>query len=614
MTSDRSSAATNTVLVVVGTRPEAIKLAPVVLALDAHPDLVPCVVTTGQHPEMAGEALADFGLSADRTLDVPPRRSWSQGTLMAALLPGLEATVGAEKPVAVIVQGDTASALAGAMAGFWARLPVLHVEAGLRTATLAEPFPEEGYRRLISRIATAHLAPTPQARDNLLAEGIDAATICCTGNTVVDAARACAAAGPTPPALATVDLDGPGRVGLLTVHRRESWGEPLRRILDGARAVLAAEPDLRLVVPVHPNPLVRDVVTEALGDEERVELVEPLRYRELIALLRRTDVVLTDSGGIQEEAPTFGVPVVVLRATTERPEAVDAGQAWLVGTDPAAILRRTQQVLAGPAPVRGTGASPFGDGCAAGRVVAAVEAVLAGDPLPESWAPDGAGSLDIGLEDCGQADVDAPDADYPSWARRMERVGSSWGDEEPAQAGRLVLTPPQPTVERHIDAELGAVLEVRRGGQLVRHLPGLAPRLPDEAVDAADPWRWPVRQADGVVWVETGPSPVELAIPGGVVVVRGGAVSSRWDPLHRSTEVTVLSGRADVQARDGAEVALGPRQAVVVTADGAASEAAPVGPADLDDDLWVRVNRELSHARPVDGRLATDPLLVLADV
>lgn len=617
------------VLLVVGTRPEAIKLAPVALALREDPTLVPVVVTTGQHPEMADEALAALGVTADRRLELPPRGP-DQADLVAALLPALSGAVAEVAPVAVVVQGDTASALAGALAGFWAQVPVVHVEAGLRTASIAEPFPEEGYRRMLTQVASLHLAPTPKAAARLRREGVDPRTVTCTGNTVVDAARICAERHPGAGVAGLADHDGgPRRLAALTVHRRESWGEPLRRILHGARALVDTTPDLRLVVPAHPNPIVRDAVDDILGDHDRITVTAPLPYPSLVWLLAHADVVLTDSGGIQEEAPTFGTPVVVLRDTTERPEAVAAGAAWLVGTDSAAIRHRAAEILAGPPPRRDRGhRNPFGDGQAAGRVVAALRARLADEALPEPWRPpagtpgrrtadltaaDRASSVIARIEAAkapGPARPDAPDADR-GWARRLETVGSTGRVEPTVRPGGPVISPPSPSEVRRRDDTLGAVVEVRRGGQVVRHLPGLAPILLDPSVD---PWRWWVRQVDGPLWVETALSPVDLEVPGGRVVVRDGAVCSRWDPRTRSTEVTVLSGHAEVRPTEGDPVALGPRQRVTVGIDGDVAEDGRADPAELDEDAWIQANRALSHDHPVAARLATDPLLVLSDV
>jgi UDP-N-acetylglucosamine 2-epimerase (non-hydrolysing) len=277
------------------------------------------------------------------------------------------------------VQGDTATALAGALAAFWRRIPLGHLEAGLRSHDLAAPFPEEANRRMIDQVASLHLAPTESAAANLRAEGVSPATIRVTGNTIVDAVLE--VAGRTTrfhePALAPVPgmLARGRRMVLVTVHRRESWGAPLRRVLAAVRDVLTAHPEVFVVLPVHPNPLVRDEVRAGLAGEERVVLTPPADYPDLVRLLERSALVLSDSGGIQEEAPSFGVPVLVLRDVTERMEAVHAGCAELVGTDRARIVAAAHRRLAGPA---GAGAptNPFGDGHAAARTVEALEQLV----------------------------------------------------------------------------------------------------------------------------------------------------------------------------------------------------------------------------------------------
>lgn len=588
---------TSRVLVVVGTRPEAVKLAPVLLAVDQAPDLAAVVVATGQHPEMADEALAAFGLRPDVRLDVPARRGWSQGALMAHLLPGLEAAIADAAPDVVLVQGDTASALAGAMAGFWQRVPIVHLEAGLRTPTLAEPFPEEGYRRLIARLAAVHLAPTPPAVAALQAEGVAAETITCTGNTAVDAAVACAARHPEPD-VPGLPRPGAGPLALLTVHRRESWGEPLRRILSGVRAVLADVPALRLVVPVHPNPLVHDVVAEELGDHLQVALTEPLPYPRLVALLARADVVLTDSGGIQEEAPTFGTPVVVLRDATERADAVRAGTAWLVGTDPVAIRHRTVALLTTPGE-REPRPNPFGDGRAAPRVVAALRAAVLGGPLPSPWvppapAPDPEPEPAPAPRPAAARPPDPAVPERPAWVRRMERVGHDRHERPADPVPGPHLTPPEPVTARHPVPGSGALVEVRRGGQLLRHVPGLGPRLVRAAGD--DCWVWTVGWTEGDLWVETSGPPVRVRVPGGWCEVRSGAASIRPGPEPGAVAVTVLWGRGLVRGDRGDALPLAPRETTAVRRLGTLTGVGRAAPAELEGDRWIADNRRLSHA------------------
>ncbi|MGN6693951.1 MAG: non-hydrolyzing UDP-N-acetylglucosamine 2-epimerase [Aquihabitans sp.] len=383
----------STVTIVIGTRPEAIKLAPVIAAADAHPHLHPIVVATGQHAEMAADALAATGHDADIVLALPKDRPPDQPSLLAEMLPRLGSTIAETRSAAAVVQGDTASALAGALAAFARRVPVVHVEAGLRSDDLDSPFPEEGYRRMITAVASVHLPPTPAAQRNLEAEGVPASRITCTGNTVVDAvAQSRAAERPPERAGLLAFRSRPGRrLAILTVHRRESWGAPLDRILHGIQRLVRLRPDLDVVVPVHPNPLVSSAVRSALGDLVQVHLLEPLSHRDMLWLLAQADVVLSDSGGIQEEAPSFGVHVVVLRDATERTEAVDAGCATLAGADPDRIVAGCLAALdRGCQPSRGMGGTPafnpFGDGRAAERVVLAIDRFLAGRPLPRGWS------------------------------------------------------------------------------------------------------------------------------------------------------------------------------------------------------------------------------------
>lgn len=363
-----------------GTRPEALKLAPLLAPLEEE-GLAPVVVASGQHPLMFHQGMAAFGLVPD--VVVPLRReSGEQAELAARLLEGLDAELAAA-PAAVVVQGDTATALAGALAAFWRRVPVVHLEAGLRSHDLDSPFPEEANRRLIGQIAALHLAPTSTAAANLRAEGIPEALIRTVGNTVVDAVLAVAErdAPLADPALAGVDLAlaAGRRLCLVTVHRRESWGEPLERVLAAVVDLLDRHPDLLVVLPAHPNPAVGRVVRAALAGRDRAVVVEPVDYPDLVGLLRRATLVLSDSGGIQEEAPSFGVPVLVLRDRTERTEAVDAGCARLVGTDRDLIVAWADRLLTDPAAAQAMRAitNPFGDGRAAERSAAAVAELVA---------------------------------------------------------------------------------------------------------------------------------------------------------------------------------------------------------------------------------------------
>ena len=376
-------------MLLAGTRPEAVKLAPLALALAQRPGLRPLLVHSGQHQGMVEQALVPFGLGVDAWLDIPPRVSGTQAELVAGLLPALDAALRRFSPGAIVVQGDTTTGLAGALAAFWLGIPVVHLEAGLRTHDLAAPFPEEGTRQMVSRIASLHLAPTESAVSALLAEGIDQRRIAMTGNTVVDAVLAVAArdlpAHDQGLALLEMEIaETGGRLVLVTSHRRESWGEPLGRTLAAVRRIVAEHPDVQVLFPVHPNPAVRAQVVGELGGCARVTITEPLEYPDLVRALRLASLVLTDSGGIQEEAPTFGTPVLVLREVTERAEAIDAGCAWLVGTDTELITTTAGRLLRGelhPSPV----GNPYGDGKAAELASAAIEELLG---LPEQAVPD----------------------------------------------------------------------------------------------------------------------------------------------------------------------------------------------------------------------------------
>ncbi|OZM75013.1 UDP-N-acetylglucosamine 2-epimerase (non-hydrolyzing) [Amycolatopsis antarctica] len=369
------------IMLLAGTRPEAVKVAPLVHALRDHPRLTARLVHSGQHQDVVDQAFACFGLTADDYLRVPGRSTGTQAELVSGLLPEMERLLRERRPAAVVVQGDTSTVLAGALSAFWLGIPVVHLEAGLRTYELDSPFPEEGNRQMVSRIAALHLAPTAAAATALRAEGVPADRIALTGNTVVDAVLRVAATRPAAgdPELARLEAglrrDG-RRLVLVTSHRRESWGEPMDRTLDAVRRIVARHPDVEVLLPLHPNPAVRSRISAGLGGVERVTLTEPLGYADLIGALRLADLVLTDSGGIQEEAPTFGTPVLVLREVTERREAVDAGSAWLVGTDADLIVKTAGLVLDGQLTVP-AGVNPFGDGTAALRSVTAIDGLLA---------------------------------------------------------------------------------------------------------------------------------------------------------------------------------------------------------------------------------------------
>jgi UDP-N-acetylglucosamine 2-epimerase (non-hydrolysing) len=381
---------------IAGTRPEAIKLAPVAIAMRAAGRLTPVLVASGQHPTMVTQALEAFDLKADVTLPLE-RVTGSQAELLTEMIRQLDGLFAERQPAAVIVQGDTTTTLAGALAAFWRRIPVVHLEAGLRSGDLDSPFPEEANRKLVGQLAALHLAPTALAATNLLDENVSPANVLITGNTVVDAAlRIAAKELPFEDARVAAAVDAAehleGRLILVTAHRRESWGEPLDRILAAVRRIVAAYPDVRVVLPAHANPAVRAQVEAGLAgtgaedgyDASRVTITDPLPYPALARLLSRAYLTLTDSGGIQEEAPSFGVPALVLREVTERVESLHAGCAKLVGTDEDLIVTEAARLLDDPALRDSMTASgnPYGDGRAAERAEQAVAALLGLGTLP----------------------------------------------------------------------------------------------------------------------------------------------------------------------------------------------------------------------------------------
>ncbi|MCP9915024.1 UDP-N-acetylglucosamine 2-epimerase (non-hydrolyzing) [Cyanobium sp. ATX 6F1] len=362
------------VTIVLGTRPEAIKLAPVIMAFRAATDLRTRVVLTGQHREMVSQVMDLFGLTADLDLALmAPKQTLTHVT--CAALQGLREEFTAHRPDLVLVQGDTTTAFASALAAFYEQIPVGHVEAGLRTDNLLDPFPEEANRRLISQVAQLHFAPTRVSEANLRASGV-VGRVLVTGNTVIDALLLMAERAPQ---LVIPGLDWQRqRVILATVHRRENWGPRLQDIGHGFLELLERFPDTALLLPLHRNPTVREPLEALLGSHPRAFLTEPLDYDRLVAAIRGCTLLLTDSGGLQEEAPALGKPVLVLRRTTERPEAVDSGTARLIGTDTADIVREASQLLEDPAAYAAMAQAhnPFGDGQASGRILEASRALL----------------------------------------------------------------------------------------------------------------------------------------------------------------------------------------------------------------------------------------------
>lgn len=362
------------VTIVLGTRPEAIKLAPVIHEFRACAALETRVVLTGQHREMVTQVMDLFQLKADQDLDLmAPRQTLTHVT--CAALQGLRDDFQAFPPGLVLVQGDTTTAFAAALAAFYEQIPVGHVEAGLRTDNLLDPFPEEANRRLISQVSQLHFAPTERSLANLKASGVVGRAMV-TGNTVIDALLRIADQAPL---LTDLPIDwAHQRVILATVHRRENWGDRLKGIAQGMRRVLDDHPDVTLLLPLHRNPTVREPLQALLGDHPGVVLTESLDYDRLVAAMKGCTLLLTDSGGLQEEAPALGKPVLVLRRTTERPEAVDAGTAQLVGTDADAIARETSHLLNDTQAYEqmARAVNPFGDGLASGRILEASLALL----------------------------------------------------------------------------------------------------------------------------------------------------------------------------------------------------------------------------------------------
>jgi UDP-N-acetylglucosamine 2-epimerase (non-hydrolysing) len=362
------------VLSIFGTRPEAIKMAPVVGRLEAHPGVESRVCVTAQHRQMLDPLLDLFAIHPDFDLDLM-RPDQTLAELTRAVLRGLDPVIREVGPDWILVQGDTTTVMAASILAYYQRVRLGHVEAGLRTGDKWQPFPEEVNRRVAGAIADLHFAPTARARENLMREGTPQDHIVVTGNTVIDALQMIAA---RPCDLSTGALAGISpdrRVILVTAHRRESFGEPFLRILDAMRLIADAyQDDATMIYPVHMNPNVREPALEKLGGIENIRLIEPLDYLPMVHLMKRSTLVLTDSGGLQEEAPALGVPVLVMREKTERPEAIEAGTARLVGTDTQRIVSEARRLLDDPAAhaAMAHAVNPFGDGKAAERIVGAL--------------------------------------------------------------------------------------------------------------------------------------------------------------------------------------------------------------------------------------------------
>ena len=359
------------VMTVFGTRPDAVKMAPVVMELQrCEPRVQVRIVVTGQHREMLDQVLQVFGITPHHDLNIMQHgQTLTQVTMR--VLEGLDGLLRGEKPQVMLAQGDTTTTFVAALAAFYHQVAFGHVESGLRTHHKYNPFPEEMNRKLAGAIADFHFAPTAQARDNLLKEGVSADTIWVTGNTGIDALLMVAEMNYpiTDPALKKV-LSSPLRTVLLTAHRRENWGEPLHRICTAVKRLVERFDDIQVVFPMHRNPLVRETAAQVLGGLARVILTDPPDYAPFVKLMQHSYLILTDSGGVQEEAPSLGKPVLVLRDTTERPEGVQAGTARLVGTDVHRIVDEASELLTDQTAYQQMArtVNPYGDGKASQRI------------------------------------------------------------------------------------------------------------------------------------------------------------------------------------------------------------------------------------------------------
>jgi len=363
------------IIAVVGTRPEVIKMAPVVRAIRERGRATVTLVSTGQHRELLTRAFDDVGLQPDIALTLMTTNQ-SPSEFATRCIMALDKVLAERNAQAVLVQGDTSSAIAGAMAATWRSIPVGHVEAGLRSFNFQEPFPEEFHRRVVGVATQWHFAPTPESRENLLREGVPLHRIFVTGNTIVDAVRAMDLSHPYENPL--LDGLGAGRVALVTAHRRENHGAAMQDVAIAVRRLVDAVPDLQVVLPLHPNPNVRGPFERAFAGVSRVLLTEPLGYRDLLKLMHRSTIILSDSGGLQEEAPSMGRPILILRERTERPEVVEVGAGVLVGTDPNLIVKEALSILCDPVVYKRmvTAPNPFGDGRAGDRISEILESAL----------------------------------------------------------------------------------------------------------------------------------------------------------------------------------------------------------------------------------------------
>ncbi|RJG43349.1 UDP-N-acetylglucosamine 2-epimerase (non-hydrolyzing) [Mesorhizobium sp. DCY119] len=375
------------VLIVYGTRPEAIKMAPLIDALSRSRHCKPVVAVTGQHRAMLDQVNDLFGIRPSHDLNIITERQRLED-ITSRVLDGVSKVIEAEEPDAVLVQGDTTTCFAAALAAFYRKVPVVHLEAGLRTGDPYNPFPEEANRRLTTQLAAVHLAPTSTSRENLLRDGIHKSNIVVTGNTVIDAL------------LDVVSRDLPaenpdlGKINgrrsvLITAHRRESWGEPMARTARAIARLARTFPDIAFLLPAHLNPAVREVLLPPLAGLDNVLITAPLGYSDFVRAMYHCSVVLTDSGGVQEEAPSLGKPVLVMRDSTERPEAVSAGTVRLVGTDEDLIVDEVSTLLTSKAAYQtmAHAVNPYGDGHAAERSVRAIEHFFGIGDLPVEFDP-----------------------------------------------------------------------------------------------------------------------------------------------------------------------------------------------------------------------------------
>ncbi|MFV0429793.1 MAG: non-hydrolyzing UDP-N-acetylglucosamine 2-epimerase [Arachnia sp.] len=374
------------IMTIYGTRPEAIKVAPLIHALNKDPRFESIPVVTGQHREMLDGVNQVFGITPRHDLDVfAPGQGLNQ--LMSKVFAGLDPVLAGEGPAAVVVQGDTSTVAAAAIAAYYRDIPVVHLEAGLRSGNLWSPFPEEGNRKITTQVTSLHLAPTHRAKANLLREAVAESEIAVTGNTVIDALLM-TSDHPQPltdPRLREAVESGRPLL-LVTTHRRENWGDAMQGVGKALRRLAQRYPELVIVLPAHRNPIVRGSILPHLEGADNVVVTEPLPYGQFTRVMAAARVVLTDSGGVQEEAPSLGTPVLVMRDTTERPEAVDAGTVRLIGTDENRIVDEVARLLDDPASYRemATAVNPYGDGKAARRCVAAIAALLGlGHRLPD---------------------------------------------------------------------------------------------------------------------------------------------------------------------------------------------------------------------------------------